>query len=424
MGFWDTLKGVATVAAPVITVPALVAGNAVKGKDKKKGSSQPVASQPVQGPSPGPAPVRGPSPYPPGATAAEKAAIDARAAGELAATQALADAGLVNDGIGSSRRPAATTAAPAGTSYAQYVNSTLGNAQSALSQLQAYQQQQAAAQAAAQAAYDSDYQAWQQQQNLIDQWNAQQQADYNSQKAAIEAQNQAQYNNWASARQKYLDSKAAFDAWSAKKQETDTYNTQLDSDIAAGKYAVDPFLYLTQGSRSLEDQRSLQKQLDSGVERPNMGVPAYMADPGAAPEVSSDPGENAPAAIATPAAPVALQGTAWTRSAPAQPAQAPAQPAAQPKQSYAQYVNSTLGNARNAINALSTAKQPAPSAPLQQTYAKADAAIKAVKQPAQAPAQAPAAAPINTWGGVQGLFNDAKAAANTLQQQKQQGLFG
>lgn len=106
------------------------------------------------------------------------------------------------------------------------------------------------------------------QQKAIDAENARRAAAYQSQVDP--------YNQGVGAYDKYVSDQTAW------QKDAD----QLNADIAAGKYAVDPFAFL-HGQHSVPEIEELRKQINAGNMRPNMGVPTLRA----APTAVTRPGE-------------------------------------------------------------------------------------------------------------------------------------
>lgn len=81
---------------------------------------------------------------------------------------------------------------------------------------------------------------------------------------------------------------AAYDMYLAQKRQYDDDAAQRQADIAAGRYAVNPYLFMAQGA-SLDEIAKLKEQMDAGNLRPNMRVP----DAPVAPTEVKDPGQFA-----------------------------------------------------------------------------------------------------------------------------------
>lgn len=86
----------------------------------------------------------------------------------------------------------------------------------------------------------------------------------------------------------YGSKEQAYRAYLDAKKTADDHNAAIQSDVASGKYNVDPYDFV-QGVHTAAEQDNLEKQLDAGQLAPTMrtpgldAAPAQVAAPGAAP---------------------------------------------------------------------------------------------------------------------------------------------
>lgn len=260
--------------------------------------------------------------------------------------------------------------------------------------------------------------------------------DYTKQQGGYDADYAKASAAYDSAVTQHDKDRAAYDMYVAQKGQYDQDTANRQADLEAGRYAVNPYLFMAQGA-SLPEINALRDQVNSGNLRPNMRVP----DAETAPTEVTDPGAfvddkpvHAQAAAPVPASADAAKILNWTAPAAAAPdAALPevsttktdvssvtpgyTQPAVNPdKVAPKTDTTNTTATSPNGTTTNTGTNTPAPATNTLQTTAQNASNTSTQTTPAQtaATAAAPAAAlPEQTSGTVTGQSNSTGQAPNS-----------
>lgn len=110
--------------------------------------------------------------------------------------------------------------------------------------------------------------------------------EYNSARNAADAAYEEARKKYEAAVTQHDKDRAKYEMYLAQKKQYEADSAQRQADIDAGRYAVNPYLFMAQGA-NLNEIEELRKQMNEGNLRPNMRVPHEFV----APEEVKDPGE-------------------------------------------------------------------------------------------------------------------------------------